>query len=89
MKYEIIGDNLQMVKIELATNEGLYAEAGAMVNMSGNMQMESQLKGGILSGIKRVLTGESLFLTRFFPSNRPGFVSFAGNVPGKIFPVPL
>lgn len=89
MKYEIIGDNLQMVKIELATNEGLYAEAGAMVNMSGNMQMESQLKGGILSGIKRVLTGESLFLTRFFPSDHPGFVSFAGNVPGKIFSVPL
>jgi uncharacterized protein (TIGR00266 family) len=89
MKYEIIGDNLQMVKIELSANEGLFAEAGAMVNMSGNMQMESQLKGGILTGLKRVLAGESLFLTRFSPSGRSGFVSFAGNVPGKIFPVTL
>jgi uncharacterized protein (TIGR00266 family) len=89
MKYEIIGDNLQMVKIELAADEGLFAEAGAMVNMSGNMQMESQLKGGILSGLKRVLTGESLFLTRFSPSDHSGFVSFAGNVPGKIFSMTL
>jgi uncharacterized protein (TIGR00266 family) len=89
MKYEIIGDNLQMVKVELDTGEGLLAEAGAMVNMSGHMEMESQLKGGILSGIKRVLTGESLFLTKFSPAASPGFVSFAGNVPGKIFPVRL
>lgn len=89
MKYEIIGDNLQMVKIELLANEGLFAEAGAMVNMSGNMEMVSHLIGGILSGLKRVLTGESLFLTRFSPSGQSGFVSFAGNVPGKIFPVTL
>jgi len=89
MKYEILGDNLQMVKIGLSADEGLFAEAGAMVNMSGNMQMESQLKGGILSGLKRVLTGESLFLTKFSSRETGGFVSFAGTVPGKIFPVRL
>jgi len=89
MKYEIVGDNLQMVKIGLSADEGLFAEAGAMVNMSGNMQMESQLKGGLLSGLKRVLSGESLFLTKFSPAGTGGFVSFAGNVPGKIFPVTL
>jgi uncharacterized protein (TIGR00266 family) len=89
MKYEIIGDNLQMVKIELAAGEGILAEAGAMVNMSGHLQMQPQLSGGIFSGIKRILTGESLFLTGFFPADRAGFVSFAGTVPGKIFPVQL
>jgi uncharacterized protein (TIGR00266 family) len=89
MKYEILGDNLQMVKIGLSAGEGLFAEAGAMVNMSGNMQMESQLKGGILSGLKRVLSGESLFLTKFSSRETGGFVSFAGTVPGKIFPVRL
>ena len=65
MKYEIIGDNLQMVKIDLAPHERVFAEAGAMVNMSSSLLMESQLKGGIISGLKRALTGESLFLTRF------------------------
>lgn len=89
MKYEIIGDNLQMVKIDLAQGEGIMAEAGAMVNMSGNMQMQSSLTGGIIGGIKRVLSGESLFLTRFYAPDAPGFVSFAGNVPGKIFTVQL
>ena len=89
MKYEIIGDNLQMVKIDLAAGEGVLAEAGAMVNMSGQMQMQSRMVGGMVSGIKRMLSGESLFLTRFSQDSGPGFVSFAGSVPGKIFPVAL
>jgi len=87
MKYEIIGNNLQMVKLDLAVGEGIFAEAGSMVNMSGSFTMESQLKGGILSGLKRAVAGESLFLTLFTPGDTPGFVSFAGMMPGKIFPV--
>lgn len=89
MKYEIIGDNLQMVKIDLAVGDGIYAEAGSMVNMTGSFQMESQLKGGIISGIKRAVTGESVFLTRFFATDSAGFVSFAGTMPGKVFPVKI
>ncbi|PKG31760.1 TIGR00266 family protein [Methanoregula sp.] len=87
MKHEIIGSNLQMVKIDLLPGEGIFAEAGAMVNMTGSFTMESQLKGGILSGIKRAVVGESLFLTRFSPGEGAGVVSFAGTMPGKIFPV--
>jgi len=58
-----------------------------MVNMSGTMAMESQLKGGIISGLKRAVAGDSLFLTRFYPADAGGFVSFAGTMPGKIFTV--
>lgn len=87
MKHEIIGNNLQMVKIDLQPGEGIFAEAGSMVNMTGTFTMESQLKGGILSGLKRAVTGESLFLTRFTAGDTAGFVSFAGTMPGKIFPV--
>jgi len=89
MKHVIIGDNLQMVKIDLAVGEGILAEAGAMVNMTGSFHMESQMIGGILSGLKRAVAGESLFLTRFSPGNSAGFVSFAGTMPGKIFPVTI
>ena len=89
MKYEIIGDNQQMAKIDLQPGEGIFAEAGSMVNMSGNMVMEAQLKGGILAGLKRAVTGESIFLTRFTSRNDPGFVSFAGTMTGKIFPVSI
>jgi len=87
MKYEIIGNNLQMAKIELVPGEGVFAEAGSMVNMSGTMAMESQLKGGIISGLKRAVTGESIFLTKFTAREHAGFVSFAGTMPGKIFTV--
>lgn len=89
MKHEIIGSNLQMVKIELMPGEGIFAEAGSMVNMSGSLAMESELKGGIISGIKRAVTGESLFLTRFSAGSSWGFVSFAGTMPGKIVPVEI
>jgi uncharacterized protein (TIGR00266 family) len=89
MKYKIIGDNLQMLRVELAAGEGLFAEAGSMVNMSGHIQMESQMAGGIFAGTKRILIGESFFLTKFVPIEKHGFVAFAGNVPGKIFPVHL
>jgi uncharacterized protein (TIGR00266 family) len=87
MKSEIIGSNLQMAKIELLPGEGVFAEAGSMVNMSGTVFMESQLKGGIISGLKRAVTGDSLFLTRFSAQTERGFVSFAGTMPGKIFTV--
>jgi uncharacterized protein (AIM24 family) len=89
MKHEIIGDNLQMVKIDLIQGEGIFAEAGAMVNMTGSFQMDSQLKGGVISGLKRAVVGESLFLTRFSPGDEAGFVSFAGMMPGKIFSVAI
>ena len=89
MQYEITGDNLQMVTLRLAPGEKACAEAGAMVNMSGNMQMTTRMRGGIFGGLKRVATGESFFMTEFTPESGEGFVSFAGNVPGKIFTLDL
>ncbi len=87
MEYTITGDNLQMVTCTLSEGEKINAEAGSMVNMSGNVKMDSHIVGGVLKGIKRTLTGESFFLTTFTPENGNGFVSFAGNAPGKIFVV--
>ncbi|NYT05246.1 MAG: TIGR00266 family protein [Methanomicrobiales archaeon] len=89
MHYEILGDNLQMVCCHLHPGSSIYAEAGAMVNMSGNIRMKTNVKGGVFKGLKRMITGESFFLTEFEAENGEGFVSFAGNVPGKIFPVVL
>jgi uncharacterized protein (TIGR00266 family) len=89
MHYEIIGDNQQMAKIELREGEGIIAEAGSMVNMSGAIAMEAQLKGGLFAGLKRAVTGESLFLTRFSSPSGTGFVSFAGTMTGKLFTVRL
>ena len=89
MKYTITGDNLQVVTLELDRNEAVYAEAGAMIYMSGNMHMEAKAKGGLFKGLKRKMTGESFFLTEFTPEGSAGFVGFAGNAPGTIKAIEL
>jgi len=89
MEYKVVGDNLQIVEITLEAGEKVYAEAGAMVYMSGNVKMQAKVKGGILKGLKRKLAGETLFLTEFSTSSGSGIVAFAGNAPGTIQPVEI
>ena len=89
MEYDITGDNLQIVTLRLSEGERVYAEAGAMNHMSDNIQMEAKVRGGLLKGLMRKLAGESLFMTEFTPRGGPGYVAFAGNVPGKIKPIAL
>src|ERR1700712_3006231 len=73
--YKIYGEELQFVEIELDPNETAIAESGAFMMMDDGIQMEtifgdgSQQKGGLLGKLmsagKRVLIGESLFMTAF------------------------
>ncbi len=84
MKYKISGDNLQIVTLEMTPNELVYAEAGAMVYMSGNMSMEAKARGGLWKGLKRKFMGETFFLTEFRAQGGDGLVAFAGNAPGTI-----
>jgi uncharacterized protein (TIGR00266 family) len=98
--YEITGDDMQFVEIELDPGEMVVAEAGAMMYMTPGIQMEtkfgdpSKRDEGLLSKVmtagKRVLTGESLFMTTF-TSSGPGKhrVAFAAPYPGKIVPMDL
>lgn len=84
MRYSITGDNLQFVTMEIEEDETVWAEAGAMVYMSGNIDMRAELQGGIFKGIKRKLAGESFMVTNFNSRGGPGVVAFGGNAPGKI-----
>ncbi|MCD6455330.1 MAG: TIGR00266 family protein [Methanophagales archaeon] len=88
MKYEIVGDNLQMVVTKVSSGEKVYGEAGAMVYMSDNIEMNAKAKGGFLKGLKRKFAGETFFLTEF-TSSGDGFVAFAGNAPGRIKAIEL
>jgi uncharacterized protein (TIGR00266 family) len=88
MEYEIIGDNLQMVVTKISSGEKIYGEAGAMVYMSGNVEMNAKAKGGFSMGIKRKFTGETFFLTEF-TADGDGSVAFAGNAPGRIKAIEL
>jgi uncharacterized protein (TIGR00266 family) len=98
--YQIYGDDLQFVEVELDPSEAVVAEAGGMMYMDDGIEMETifgdgsqQNKGfmGALMGAgKRLLTGESLFMTVFQnlgASKR--HVAFGAPYPGKIVPVHL
>ena len=89
MKYNITGDNLQFANVEIAPGETVYAEAGSMAYMTGNVSMDAKMRGGLFKGLKRKLTGESFFLTHFGAEGGPGVVAFAGRVPGKIMALDL
>ena len=99
--YEIHGNEMQFVEIELDPRETVVAEAGAMMMMDNSISMETifgdgSSKGGsgflgkLGSAAKRVLTGESLFMTAF--TNEGVIkqkVSFAAPYPGKILAIDL
>lgn len=100
--YKLYGDDLQFVEIELDPNETVVAEAGGMMMMDDGIHMEtifgdgsSQSNGSgfmdkLFSAGKRVLTGESLFMTAFTnTSYEKKHVSFASPYTGKIIPLDL
>jgi len=98
--YEIIGDDLQMVEVELDPKETVIAEAGAMNYMEDGMTFEAHLGDGsspdkgffskVLGAGKRVLTGESIFMTHFTNQGMgKQRVAFAAPYPGKIVAVDM
>lgn len=89
MEYKISGDNLQLVTIEMEPGEKMFAEAGSMVYMSVNINMEAKMRGGFLKGIGRKFAGETMFLTEFTSAGGRGLVSFGGNAPGTIKPIEI
>jgi uncharacterized protein (TIGR00266 family) len=88
--YRIYGDDLQLVEIELDPNEGVRAEAGTMTYMESGIEMQTGTGGGLLRGLKRMVTGESFFITTFLNQGRGrSHVAFAAPYPGKIIPLDL
>jgi uncharacterized protein (TIGR00266 family) len=90
VQHEIIGDDMQAVILSLAPGDVVRAEAGAMMFMTDSIEMDAKMEGGLLGGLKRkLLSGESFFITYFRCGQTPGRVAFAGPYPGKIIPMQL
>lgn len=98
--YEIFGDDMQIVEIELDPGETVIAEAGAMNYMHDGIEFEAKMGDGssadkgimgkLLNVGKRVLTGESIFMTHFTHHGRgKARAAFAAPYPGKIIPIDL
>lgn len=74
-----------MARCQLAPNEPMTVESGAMVAHSAGMNLQSQAQGGIMQGLKRsLLSGESFFVSTFTAPPSGGWVDVAGTLPGDI-----
>jgi uncharacterized protein (TIGR00266 family) len=99
LDFEVHGNEMQFVEIELDPGESVVAEAGSMMHMGNDIEMQTifgdgSQKGTLFDSIvgagKRLLTGESLFMT-VFTNKGPGrqTIAFAAPYPGKIIPMDL
>jgi uncharacterized protein (TIGR00266 family) len=100
VEYEIVGDDMQFVKIELDPGEAVVSEAGAMMYLEDGIEMDTVFgdgsqqaqgfMGALMGAGKRLLIGESLFMTVFHnESGQKRKAAFAAPYPGKIQAVHL
>jgi uncharacterized protein (TIGR00266 family) len=75
--------------LSLQAEQSIMAEAGAMVSMSANVELQSQMKGGLLGALKRAAGGESAFVSTFTARGAPGEVTLAPGAPGDIAAIEL
>lgn len=84
MDFEIRGDNLQVLDVSLDAGESMFTESGGMSWMSENVDMKTDTHGGMMKGIGRMFSGESLFMTTYSAQKDGESVAFSSEFPGKI-----
>ena len=89
MEYEITGGSFPIVICTLQKGETMKNETGAMAFMTSGMNMETNTGGGLLKGIGRALSGDTLFLNFFTAESDGEQVGFSSCTPGKIIPIKL
>jgi len=89
VKYEIHGTTLQTLDITLSQGESVFTESGGMAWMTGEIEMSTNTRGGLMKGLARSLAGESLFLTTYRCTGPGGLITFTPEAPGSIIPVEL
>ena len=70
--------------VKLQSGQSISAESGAMVSMSANIELDSQLKGGVFGALKRAVGGESAFVSTFTARDGNGEVTLAPGAPGDV-----
>ncbi len=89
MEYYITGEVMQTLDIRLQPGESIYTESGGMAWMTGDIEMSTDTRGGLLKGLGRSLAGESLFMTTYRCQSGAGMVVFTPESPGKILALDL
>lgn len=84
MRYEIHGDVLPSIDVWLDKGESVFTERGGMAWMKGDIDMNTNTRGGLLAGLGRALAGESLFMTTYTCKGNQAMVTFTPEAPGRI-----
>ena len=87
MQYNIFGGNLPAVTITLDPGESIYTQSGGMNWMTAGVQMETNMKGGLLKGLGRMLSGDSLFIASYSATAANQEITIASTFPGEIVAV--
>lgn len=89
MEYKINGTVMQSLECYLTQGESMYTESGGMAWMSQGIEMATNTRGGLMSGLGRAISGESLFMTTYTCTVSQGFVAFTPEAPGKVVDMKL
>ena len=86
MNYEIRGNVVPCVEMDLVKGETVYTQSGGMFWQTEGIKMETNTRGGLLKGIGRMFAGESLFMANY-TATRDAKIAFSSTVPGSIIPL--
>ncbi|MHB1314646.1 MAG: TIGR00266 family protein [Christensenellales bacterium] len=89
LDFKIFGNNLPAVSIKLNPGESIYTQSGGMVWMDNNITMETNMKGGLMKGLGRMLSGDSLFIATYTSTATGQEIAVASTFPGSIVHIHL
>lgn len=89
MRYRISGSTMQALDIQLQKGEAIISESGGMAWYRGQVDMKTNMPGGILGGLGRAVSGESVFLTTYTALSEQVLITFTPESPGAVVPVEL
>lgn len=87
MKYTITGTTVPAVEMTLNRGETIFTQSGGMSWQSDGLEMSTNTRGGVLKGLGRMFSGESMFLAHYSAVRDNAAIAFASTVPGSIVPV--
>lgn len=89
MKYEIKGSTVPYVEMTLKNGDEVYTQSGGMCWRDEPFEMSTSSKGGLIKGIGRMFSGESMFMSTYKCLKDDSKIAFASTCPGEIIPIDL
>lgn len=89
MNYKLIGQTVPVVEMTLNAGETVYTQSGGMAYQSEGIAMKTNARGGIMKGLGRMFSGESMFMANYTAEKDNATIAFASTVPGSVVPIDM